>query len=141
MPNTQPQKWYQKVWFKITGAIVALGLLGTIGRATITVVNHWEFWESLPTRLDNLSDSVSCLYKGDAIFESYLDKKSQSFAVGFRVKKTTDEHTGKIRWVKQYRDWKGYLNDVYIDKELTEYYGIEYYFYYDKDTGEQKYCW
>lgn len=141
MPNSEGKKLYQLMWFKVVSGVAAFGILGTLGTATVTVVNHWEFWDSLPSRLGNISDSVAKLYDGDAVFEDYLEKKTQSFAVGFRVKKTTDEHTGKTRWIKQYRDWKGNLNDIYLDKEYSEMYGIEYYFYYDKDTGDKKYCW
>lgn len=134
-------KWYQKAWAKVTGAVIVLGMLGTIGRATVEIVNHWNFYQELPTRLDNIEDSIKSLKQGDEVFVDYFDKKSQTFAVGFRVKKTVDEHTGRVRFVKQYRDWKGYLNDIILDKELTEYYGIEYYFYFDKDTQEKIYCW
>lgn len=138
-------KWYKQTWAKVVAVVAGLSVLGTIGTGVVNTVNHWNFYKVLPDRLDKIESSIDSLYKGDlkefSIVNDFLNKKKETFAVGFRVKKTIDEHTGEPRWIKQYRDWKGNLNDIYLDYELTEYYGMEYYFYYDKDTHEKIYCW
>jgi hypothetical protein len=134
-------KWYQQTWAKITGAIVVMGTLGTIGTGVVNTVNHWNFYQALPARLDSIENHVKTLEEGDKEFENFFDKKGNSFAVGFRVDKTKDEHTNEIMWVKKYRDWKGRLNNIYIDHELTDFYGVDQYYYIDKDTHEKVYCW
>jgi hypothetical protein len=143
MPNQN--KWYQQTWIKITGFVAGVSVVGTLGTGLVNTVNHWNFYQALPDRLDEIENSIDSLYKGDlkefSLLDSFIARKKETFAVGFRVKKSIDEHSGEPRFIKQYRDWKGRLNNVYLDYELTEFYGMEYYFYYDKDTGDKKYCW
>jgi hypothetical protein len=134
-------KWYQQTWAKIVGFVAATGVIGTLGTGVVNTVNHWNFYQTLPVRLDSIEVNIDNIENGDKKFYEFFDKKSSTFAVGFRVKKEKDEHTGKVVWVKQYRDWKGHLNNIFIDHEMSELYGTYQYYYIDRDTHEKVYCW
>ena len=115
--------------------------VGTLFGYIIAGVNWWNKNQELPAKVEQLQQELDSLKSGDKALYNFVDKKSQSYAVGYRVKKVVDEQTGKTRKVRQYRDWKGYFNDIYIDHEATEFYGIDQYYYIDKDSHEKIYCW
>jgi hypothetical protein len=126
------KKWWKRV-------LATLGVLAVITGIFESVYVCTEFWheynilkeivisEDYETRISDLED--------------YVHKKSKSFAVGFRVFKEVDEITEKVIYKKKYRDWRGTWNDIFYDEEASELYGVDYYFYYHKDTGEKIYCW
>ena len=136
-----PNKITQSVYVKIAGIVALLGVLGTLIGYIISGVNFWNSIEGLPGKVDALELRLDSLQRTDRSLHDYIAKKKSSYAVGYRVKKVFDEQTGKYRKVRQYRDWKGYFNDIYIDHEATEFYGIDQYYYIDKDSQLKIYCW
>lgn len=133
-------KWYHNVWAKYAMILAVIAGLSTGGSYLISGVNWWNSQQNIPKKVQEMEvrDSI-ILLKLDFVIE-YIENKKKSFAVGFRVAKTVDEHTGEPRWVRQYRDWKGRWHPIYLDLELTELYGIEQYYYIDSDTQERKWC-
>ena len=145
MPMT---KWYQQTWAKYLGALAVITSLGTGVGYLGSASNWWNNQQNIPKQLEKLNKKIDSIISEDSLKDikiekmmRYIELKKRSFAVGFRIKKVTNEHTGKERWIKQYRDWKGHLNDIYIDFELTEFHGTDYYYYIDKDSHEKVYCW
>lgn len=46
-----------------------------------------------------------------------------------------------VKEVKRYRDWKGRWYEIFRDKESSDLYAIDYFYYIDKQTDEKIYCW
>ncbi len=150
-PKTQKAKksWW-RTWYGMLGSIVATALFFWSIFEGAYMFSDWmhtnEHSKSSIVEKLNKHDSLlvviinSDLDKDDKIskLEEYRNYKKQSYAVGFRMVKITDEATGKVRWVKQYRDFDGIWRDVFLDDECSEYIGMDCYFYYGED-GERVY--
>ena len=132
-------KWYKTIYAKITAGVALVGLLGIALNYVISGVNWWDEQNALPSRVSNIERELDSLKRGDKKIFDYLDSKNKSYAVGLRVKKIFDEDKGEWIKVKQYRDWSGKFHNIYIDLELSEYYGWEQYYYINPDTHEKIY--
>ena len=71
----------------------------------------------------------------------HQSNKGNTFQVGKRTEILVDEETGIKTTIKKYRDWDGVLHEVHKDHEMTESYGIDYYYYISKQTGLKVYVW
>lgn len=132
-------KWYQSIYVKAGGIVAGLAVFGTLIGYVITAVNWWEQQKELPAKVLKLEQELDAIKKGDQTIYDYIESKSKSYAVGHRVKKVYDEEKGKWIKVKQYRDWEGVFHDVYIDLELSDFYGWDQYYYIDSETHEKIY--
>lgn len=132
--------WFNETWKKYVFAIAAIGLLSTGGSYLISGVNWWQGQNSLPQRVKDIEHNDSIIQKKLDFLINYVENKKKSFAVGYRVIKEIDEHKGTEIWKKQYRDFKGHWNPIFIDLELSDYYGFDTYYYIDQDTHEKVYC-
>jgi len=132
-------KWYQKLWVKITAGLAVIAVLGGVANTIVNGVNWWNTHKEIPSKILMLEKEIDSLKKGDSFLYDFVGSKSESYAVGYRMKRIVDEN-GKIRWVKQYKDWKGNVNNIFLDRENSDYYGRDYYFYFDHDTDEKIYC-
>lgn len=128
-------KWYQTIYAKIAGALALFALLGGLFSYIVFAVDWWKFESELPSRIESVEKDIDTLQ----LIKDYIDSKSQSYAVGFRVVKYYDESTGTWKKKKQYRDWNGRFNDIYVDHELTDFYGWDQFYYIDPDTHEKIY--
>ena len=140
-------KLLENVWAKY---LFILALIAGLTTGLNYMGNAFHWWNTqnyLPTQVKNLNDKIDLVVKGDSLKDvriqemmNYIESKKQSFAVGFRVMKNIDEHTGEETWIKQYRDFKGKWNNIYLDLEMSEYFGVEQYYYIDQETQEKEWC-
>lgn len=144
-------KWYQKVWFKYSAALVVITGLSTGGSYLLSWADWWNTQNSLPAKIKNVSKKADAILKADSIMEetfnrrlliieAYIHNKKNSRAVGFRVKKDVNENTGEEYWRKQYRDWGGTWHNIHLDIDMSEVYGFDCYYYID-NNHEKIYCW
>lgn len=146
--NIEPKKrWYQKFWGKIVATLAVFSTLGIILEGIIVGVNWYNHQQEMFKKVTTLETMMLDIINGDkqkddkiVKLEDYVSSKNKSYAVGFRVFKDVDEETGKIIKTKKYRDWSGVWYNVHIDNSMSDYYGVDYYYYIDKD-GEKIYCW
>lgn len=134
------KKWYQNYSVKVAAIVVAIGATGTLIGYIIKAVNWWGDHKASYNNIELLltQDSIKTLQINDLV--KYVDRKKKGgYAVGHRVKWTTDEITEKRRKVKQFRDWSGQAHNITLDRTLSEYYGREYYYYTD-DNDSIIYC-
>jgi hypothetical protein len=133
------KKWYQNYAVKVTAIVVAISATLTLFGYISSGINWFSSQEELKQEVHILDSIVNTIIDGDQEVYEFIDKQSKSFAVGHRMKITIDED-GKPMWVKQYRGWDKRVHNIILDKELSEYYGREYYFYYDRNTQDKVYC-
>ena len=132
--------WYKKVWAKYLLIVSIVAGLGTAGTFLVKAVNLYNTYKEVPILINDIQTKDSIINKKLDYVVSYVENKKRSFAVGYRVKKEIDEQTGEEVWTKQYRDFKGRWNDIFIDLEMSNYWGYDVYYYIDKDTHEKIYC-
>jgi hypothetical protein len=136
---SEKKKWYQNYAVKITAIVLAISGTVTLLRYASSGFEWFKTQTELKEDVSRIDSLLTIVINGDKKFHDFVDKKNKSFAVGYRVKITTDEN-GEERWILQYRDKKKHLHNVILDKEASEYYGRDYYFYYDRKTHEKIYC-
>jgi hypothetical protein len=137
---SEPIKWYKKAWAKYLAALLVISALSTGFTYLAKAVNWWNDHKQSYNDIKTLqiNDSINTLKINNLV--QYVEKKKEGgYAVGKRVKWITDEITGKRRKVKQFRDWGGIAHNITKDKELSYYYGRDYYFYTDEDDSVH-YC-
>jgi hypothetical protein len=147
--NIQPtKKWYQKLWGKVLATIAIFGTLGVILEFIIIGVNWYNSQQETFDKVNNLEKTILDIVNSDKDkdnkildLEEYVSNKDKSYAVGFRVFKHRDDDTGKLMKTKKYRDWSGKWNDVFYDKTMSINFGVDYYYYIDRQTSEKIYCW
>jgi len=132
----EKKHWYQKAWGKVVATVSILGILAGIFEGVYLFTEMWHDYKELQEKVKN-EDYDNRIKK----LEIYVTEKRKSFAVGFRVFKEFDEETGKITYQKRYRDWEGIWHEIYYDLEASELYGVDYYYYIKRGTGEKIYCW
>lgn len=141
-------KWY-KSWWKtliafVGGFTFVWGILEGVYQVT-----EWVHEEELKEeKIELLEKTVQKIINEDKekdkkiqSLQDYVDDKNQSFAVGFRVFIKEDPYSNDVVRKKMYRDWNGVWHEVHLDHKYTNYYGIDYYYYISKESGEKVYCW
>lgn len=142
------RKWY-KVWWKLVMSFVAsLGIVWGIFETTYAITEWWHKEYLKEKKILELEHRVEELHKEDSsqnskikYFDNYIKNKNESYSVGFRVFKQKHFESGGIIHKKMYRDWDGAWHEIHYDKKASEFYGIDYYYYIEKETGEKIYCW
>jgi hypothetical protein len=142
------KKWYKTWWKSLTGVLAIVGLIwGVFEGVYMFTAWHHQF-EHDRYEISILKKKVNTIIENDLLkdekikkFSNYIVSKRKSYAVGFRVFNDKDEDTGIVTQKKMYRDWEGIWNEVYIDNKYSRDFGVDYYYYIDKKTGEKTYCW
>lgn len=130
-----------RAWKQIVGFLAVCGLVWGVLEGVYFFTEQWHDYTILKENVDSLKHGDERYEKRIFELENYVANKRLSFAVGFRVFKETDEETGITNKVKKYRDWDGKWHTVFRDKEYSDIYGVDYYYYIDKETDERIYCW
>jgi len=135
------KKWYQVWWKTVIGAAGVLTAVFGILEGTYWFTAQWHDYQVMKKKVMTLDTGDVYINQRLITLEKYLEEKNRSFAVGFRVFKEQDELTGNVTYRKMYRDWSGKWNEVFIDFEYSQEYGVNYYYYIDKTNGAKVYCW
>lgn len=142
------KSWSKKVVSFILGASALGGAVWGILEVIFMFTAWHAEYEDRGIRLEQLQDRIYQLENGDAEIAAELDNilyhesnKGNTFQVGKRTEIIEDVETGIKVKVKKYRDWDGILHEVHKDNEMSMTYGIDYYFYIDKQTGNKIYVW
>ena len=138
--------WISKAWKTVVATIGVATTVWLIFQASYFITD-WLHQEDLMKKyLENIQSKLDEIIKLDKkkdekieSFEKYIDKKRQSFQVGFRVFKETDSTTGTISYKKMYRGWDGHWHEVHYDEYYSSQFGYDFYFYVDRQTGEKIY--
>ena len=129
-------KWWKVAISVITTAGIVFGVLEVVFWFSKWYDEEVAYRNSLEKMIEDNKSIKQDLKKAT----DYISKKKSSFAVGYRVFRELDEETGKIVKTKMYRDWSGSWHEVHFDSEMSEFYGVDHYFYID-DYGDKVYCW
>lgn len=146
--NTGSKKWY-KVWWKVLVSFIgAVGIVWGVLEGVNAVTKWWHKEELKEQKIEELEQTLLKVINDDIekdkridSLDDYVTTKKKSYAVGFRVFKETDKETGIVSFKKMYRDWQGIWHEVYLDREYSDIYGIDYYYYINKNDGRKTYCW
>lgn len=141
-PNSNTKKSFiKRTWKTFVGILTVGGVIWGVLTGIYWFTEKWHEYEVFKESEKQVLDRLDKIEANQKKLLNYVDKKSTSFAVGFRVFKMEDEETGKTTLVKRYRDWDGVWHEIFRDKELSDLYGVDYYYYIDKQTDEKIYCW
>jgi hypothetical protein len=127
---------WKRVWKSALGMITVFGVLWGVLEGVYFFTEVWHDYKILKENVngEDFEDRITTL-------ETYVEKKTKSFHVGFRVFKVMDEDTGIMTRVKRYRDWDGKWHEIFKDIEASLMYGVDYYYYINQKTDEKIYCW
>lgn len=135
------EHWIKKAWKTKVAVFAVLGALWGILEGVYWFTEKWHEWEVLKDNEVHMVERIDRLEENQKNILQYVENKRKSFAVGFRVFKEVDEITGEVTFAKRYRDWKGVWHEIFQDLEASRYYGVDYYYYIDKNSDEKIYCW
>jgi hypothetical protein len=141
-----PEIQIGKFKFSLVKAITVIGLLAGlivgIVEGIIVGVREYDKYTKLQTEVTKLKKHeaekhrlIISLESELSTFKKFMDSKQNTFAVGFRV--TIDEDGKKV---KGYKNWDGETKILYRDGQMSDYYGIDTYFWVD-DDGEKIHVW
>lgn len=143
--NAPKQPWYKSVWKSVLALTLVCGTFWGIFEVVYVVATWHKDEVALSqnvTKLGNSIDSLLVLINNAdqeiENIENYIDKKKQSYQVGFRVVRQYDDETHQYVSKKMFRAWDGILYEVHYDYALSQTWGYDYYFYVDID-GEKIY--
>jgi hypothetical protein len=140
-------EFIKKIW-KVFVTVLAIGAtVWGLLESIYWVTDYFHDQQIHNKKIDTLEKTLLDVINGDKEkdfkieeLNDYIEQKKHSYAVGFRVEKQILPD-GSIQKKKMYRDWDGHWHEVHLDNHMTAVYGIDYYFYIDKNTGEKVYCW
>jgi len=136
-PNSDTKKsFFKRTWKSMVATLTVLGVVWGVLEGVYFFTQEWHEYEIYKEKVDSEDFNERIID-----LEKYVINKRKSFAVGFRVFKHEDEETGKISFVKRYRDWQGTWHEIFRDRETSDLYGVDHYYYIDKETDEKIYCW